>query len=382
MTVHPLQLNSPRSFNLGFLSPHNPYDRRTFSGTAFFAARALAERPDIDLTLLGPHRPLKVLDKVLRRRRPTVDADQIDVSGLDAVVGLVATPLLDRLMTRHPNLPVLHVTDATPAFLRDAYGWKVPDNADAMETSVAVRASKVIFSSDALANRAPHDLQLPGLMSETIPFGVNLEQLPDICPQKPPLTKLHLLFIGLDWERKGGDIAVAALEHLRTEGRAAHLTIVGRCPERFRNHPDITYAGYLNKNRPKHAEQLIQLYRNAHLLLVPSRADCTPMVLAEAMAHGTPALATDTGGISTVIGAGGTGQLLPLYTSPRDWARAITELVSRQELYDFMSDACFDRAQNVLSWPQWAAQIEHVARRAASEMQPTALRDLKAASGI
>lgn len=382
MTVHPLQPNSHRRFNLGFLSPHNPYDRRTFSGTAFFAARALAKRPELQLTILGPHRRPNVLGKILRRRRPTVNADRIEFDGLDAVVGLVATPLLDRLISRHPNLPVLHVTDATPAFLRDAYGWQVPGNADAMETHVAARASKIIFSSDVLAKRAPHDLQLPGLMSKTIPFGVNLEHLPDVCPQKPPLKELNLLFVGLDWERKGGDIAVTALEQLRAEGRVAHLTIVGRCPERLRNHPDITYAGYLNKNRPKHADRLIQLYRNAHLLLVPSRADCTPMVLAEAMAHGTPALATDTGGISTVIGNGGTGQLLPPHASPGDWARTITEFVSRPDLYNFMSDACFDRAQNVLSWSQWAAEIEQVARHAASKVRPTALRDLKAASGI
>ena len=125
---------------LGLLTPHNPYDRMTFSGTSWFAAQALKDHPEIDLTILGPHKPRGRFSRLLRQRDAEVDINQLDLAGIDAVLGLVATPLLDQLSQRHPSMPFFHVTDATPAFLREAYGWAVPHEADVLETRVAAKA--------------------------------------------------------------------------------------------------------------------------------------------------------------------------------------------------------------------------------------------------
>jgi glycosyltransferase involved in cell wall biosynthesis len=368
VTVHPLPLRlaaapagPARPLSLGFLSPNNPFDRRSFSGTAFFAARALMAQPGIRLRILGPHRPPRALDRILRRRAAAVDVDALDLDGLDAVVGMVASPLLDRLLSRAPHLPALHVTDATPAFLREAYGWRIPAAADAIETRVAARAAACVYSSAPIAARAAGDLGLPDLSPQVAPFGVNLDRLPEAPPAKGPRTGPELLFVGLDWTRKGGDVAVAALEVLRARGIDARLTVVGRCPERHRGHPAIEVAGFLNKNRPRDARRLAELYARAHLLLLPTRADCTPMVVAEAMAHGTPVLATDTGGIAGQIGGGGAGRVLPPFAAPSDWADAVEEALASDDAYAMMSDAAFDRA-GALSWQAWAARVETLAR--------------------
>lgn len=367
MTVHtfaPDITYCNRPLEVGFLSPHNPYDRRNFSGTPFFAARALGGRDTLKSRVLF-HRPPGQLDRLLRRTAPKVDLGQIDLAGLDVVVGLVASPLLEAVTRQRPDLPVLHVTDATPAFLRDAYGWRVPAEADACETRLAAQADLIVYSSDQLAARAPGDLGMPGLWTETVPFGVNFDTLPTHCPEKPSLEALNLLFVGMDWHRKGGDIAVEALARLRASGRKATLTIVGRCPEQHRAQPGIKYAGFLNKNRPRDAARLARLYHNAHLLLLPSRADCSPMVVAEALAHGTPVLATDTGGIGSLVGQDGSGgRLLPPFTAPAEWAAAIAGMTADHEAYAFLSDAGFDRATLGLSWDNWARQIERLARQA------------------
>lgn len=378
MTVHTLYPAPARTLELGFLSPHNSHDRRSFSGTAYFAARALERRTGIRLSILGPHRPPRALDRLLRRARPEVEVDHLNTEGLDAVLGLVASPLLDHLMDRQPRLPVFHVTDATPAFLREAYGWKVPDEADAVESRVAARAARVIYSSHQIADRAARDLGLSDLDAESAPFGVNFDHLPETCPRKPRFDRLNLLFVGLDWVRKGGDIAVATLDMLLARGIDAHLTIVGRCPEAHRSHPHITYAGYLNKNRPRDARRLATLYSKTHVFLLPSRADCTPMVVTEAMAHGTPVLASDTGGIAMQIGGRGTGRVMNPFAAPRDWADAIAEITADRTAYDFMSDAAFERAHRHLSWDNWAASVETTIRAALTPaMVPE--RDLKVA---
>lgn len=286
----------------------------------------------------------------------------MDLDGLDAVVGLVATPLLNRIARSHPDLPLIHVTDATPHFLRDAYGWAIPVEADAAESDIARHAAAIVYSSDAIARRAPRDLGIGGLTASVIPFGVNFEDLPPL-PRKPPLDKINLLFVGIDWTRKGGDIAVAALDHLRAGGRDATLTVVGRCPERHRGHPAIHAVGFLDKNKPREKARLSDLYGKAHLLLLPSRGDCAPMVIAEAMAHATPVLATDTGGIASLIGGGAAGRVLPLHAAPDIWATTIAGMTADEDTYRFLSEASFDRAQTRLCWENWAACIDTLARR-------------------
>lgn len=368
MAIHPFPPLLPadrapdRPLRLGLLTPHNVRDRRSFSGTPFHAVRALEHRPGLDLRLLGSHRAPSPLDRVLRRRTSRTGAFEArDLDGLDAVLGLVATPLLDRLARLRPGLPVLHVTDATPAFLREAYGWAIPADIDAAEARVAEQARAVIYSSEHIARRAPGDLGLPGLAPQVLPFGVNLETVPDRRPEKPPLDRLELLFVGLDWTRKGGDIAVAALDSLATRGQRARLTIVGRAPEHLRTRDDIRITGFLNKNRPRDLARLTALYREAHLLLLPSRADCTPMVVAEAMAHATPVIATDTGGIAALIGGGGAGRVLPPFAPPGAWGDAIRQATADPDSYALMSDAAFEGAAARLSWDAWARGIEMTA---------------------
>ena len=347
---------------LGFLSPHNPYDRRAFSGTSFFAARALAAHPGINLRILGPHQPPGRFDRLLRRTATPVRVADMALDGLDAVLGLAATPLLNDLADRRPDLPLLHVTDATPLFLREAYGWTIPLEADRREARLAARAAATIYSSPEMARRAPGDLGLPGLKPISQPFGINLETLPGHCPQKPSLNKVNLLFVGIDWQRKGGDIAVQALDQLRADGLDAELTLVGKPPEHLRRHPGVKFVGFLDKNRPRDAAELTRLYHAAHFLILPARADCTPMVVAEAMAHGTPVLAAETGGVASLLGGAGTGQVLPASAGSKLWAKAIQDLVSTPEAYAMTSEAAFDRASTGLNWQVWAEGLHRIAQ--------------------
>ena len=347
---------------LGFLSPHNPYDRRAFSGTSFFAARALAAHPGVNLRILGPHQTPGRFDRLLRRTRPDILVQEMNLDGLDAVIGLAATPLLNDLADRRPDLPLLHVTDATPLFLRDVYGWSLPLDVDRREARIVSRATVTLYSSPEMAARAPGDLGLPGFKPLSLPFGINLDALPGCCPQKPSLNKLNLLFVGLDWQRKGGDIAIAALDELRAQGIDAELTLVGKPPEQLRHHPGVRIAGFLDKNRPRDAAALTRLYEQAHALILPARADCTPMVVAEAMAHGTPVIAAKTGGIASLLGGAGTGKILPAHTPAKLWARAIQELTASRDAYAMMSEAAFDRATTGLNWRVWADGVHRVAQ--------------------
>lgn len=347
---------------LGLLTPHNPHDRQAFSGTVFHAVRALSRRSDLRLRILGPHRAQTALDRLLRRPSPRFGAEHLradDFQGLDAVLGLVASPLLDRAATL-TDLPLVHVTDATPGFLRDVYGRDVPASADATEARVLGRATP-LYSSRHMADRAV--LEFGMREAKSLPFGVNFTELPADLPVKPPLDRLELLFVGGDWARKGGALALEAFDALRATGRAAHLTLVGGVPEpvrrALRRRGDITLTGFLDKNRPRDNARLAALYARAHLFVLPTRADCTPMVVAEALAHHTPVLATDVGGIAEMI-APGAGRVLPPGAGAGAWAHAIDDMTADAASYGYLSDGAAERTRTRLNWATWAADVAAV----------------------
>lgn len=363
MTAHPRlvqhasEIVSPHfPLRVGLLTPHNVLDRTSFSGTAFRAAAALEDCPGLSVRWLGAHhRTPRRIDRVLRKA--PIEPGPINFDGLDAIVGLVATRLLDHLNTT--SLPYLHVTDATPGFQRDAYGWEVPASADKAEARILRRASLAIYSSDALAQRARTEFSYTN--TTVLPFGINLDETPRVCPRKPALTQPNLLFVGMDWTRKGGDIAVAALDRLRAGGLDATLTVVGRVPDEVRGHPGIRCVGFLNKNRRRERNRLAALYRDAHLLVLPTRADCTPMVIGEAMSFGTPVLSSDTGGVADMIGQTA-GRVLTMDAGADEWAGAIRSTLSNPDAYAMLSDAAFDRANARFSWAAWAKGIEALVR--------------------
>jgi len=103
----------------------------------------------------------------------------------------------------------------------------------------------------------------------------------------------------------------------------------------------VVFLGYVPHN------QLSGLYNMADVLLLPSLMEGTPMVVLEALACGTPAIATRVGGIPDLIEDGKNGILLD-DPQPQRIADAITRIA--QGFYDWsaVSDSvsCW-RSENV-----------------------------------
>ena len=348
-----------RPARVGLLTPHNPHDRTSFSGTAHHVMRALASRSDIDLKVLGGHRPVRPAERLLRRILPQRGAPPapVDTSGLDLVLGLTATHLLERLPVGS-RVPYIHVTDAVPSFLRDVYGWDIPADADARECQVIARSTLTVYSSRYMARRAARDFPTTaGGRMAVVPFGVTLDELPEAVPAKRSLAGVRLLWVGTVWERKGGPLAVATLDALRASGVSAEIVLVGDVPDTVRAHPGVTVAGYLDKNRPRDRERLSRLFAEAHVFVLPTRADCTPMVVAEANAHGTPCLVTDVGGVSSLMDEGRNGATLDPLAGPKEWARAVRALTRDADTHAALCRTSFEHARTRLSWATWARDL-------------------------
>lgn len=131
---------------------------------------------------------------------------------------------------------------------------------------------------------------------------------------------VRLLFVGGAFERKGGGDLLAALDSVRGE---IELDLVTGAEPEIGDHPFQVRVH--RRLRPQSAE-LLSLYREADIFVLPARGDCLPQAIAEAMACGLPVVATSVGAISEMVRDLETGILVPP-ASPRRLAEAISALV-------------------------------------------------------
>ena len=97
---------------------------------------------------------------------------------------------------------------------------------------------------------------------------------------------------------------------------------------------------------------LRRLFDEADLFVLPTRADCSPLAIVEAMAAGLPVVTTDVGAISEQIVDGETG-LLTRPGDPADLGHALATLLDDPELLKAYGEAgrrraerCFDGKRN------------------------------------
>lgn len=193
---------------------------------------------------------------------------------------------------------------------------------------------------------------------KVIPFGANLE----IAPTEPqqvefPGSIIRLLFVGVNWEDKGGPIAFEAYRHLLRIGMNVEFTVVGCAPPENMWHGMMNVTGFLDKNNPEDFSVLTGLFRNAHFFILPTRYEAYGLVFCEAAAYGVPVLAPTTGGIPTIVENGVTGFLLPENASGVEYAEKIYSMISSPPQWQAMRDAAYRKYQEQLNWDAWGTAM-------------------------
>ena len=176
--------------------------------------------------------------------------------------------------------------------------------------------------------------------------------------EAPKGGRLKLLFVGFDWERKGGEIALAAFRHLRLRAPDAEFHVVGSRPQTALETPGVTVHGWLSKRDPRQAEKLLSLYRDSSFFLMPTRYEAFGIVYSEACAFGLSPVASNTGGVGAIIHDGENGLLLPHDASPEAFAKAILAVWSDANRCQTMRRAARAAYETRLNWRSWGDKVD------------------------
>lgn len=357
----------------------DPYDVRLFSGTTRSMTLAIERRFRNVIVIRNPRKPLFALFRKIVRRATLGRIDPIIWPWLSriAALGLARriAPLQPRVVISIANsgvtaelakhLPVIQISDTTFALMRDFYdsfkrlGPRAARMGEAIEQASITHSTAISVSSPWAAKSVCEHYGKPSEAVHVASWGCNFPAVEDdqLVTDPDAGSVCRLLFVGLDWQRKGGDIVLDTARIFAKRQFDFQIDLVGARPSGDVDVPQVKVHGLLRKSEPAENAKLIELFRNASLLFLPTRQDCTPMVFAEANAYSVPAVSSDVGGVGGVITSGENGLLLPGVADAEAFALAIMGLWRDWPRYLALRKTSRKAYLERLNWDAWSKQI-------------------------
>jgi glycosyltransferase involved in cell wall biosynthesis len=296
--------------------------------------RALATRSDFDAVWMDiPYTPglfgrIPVVGKnwtlrgSARAWRAIRRADRI--KPLDALfihtqtIGLLSGGLMSRI-------PTMLSLDATPRNYDELAAWygdkvhSAPvERAKLLAHRSVMRKARsfTTWSEWAKASLVSDYGADPGAVTVLHP-GTTLSNFPDPKtrgPRRPGPARL--LFVGGDFPRKGGDLLLDVFRRHLSRSCELHL-VTGA---------EIEPGGGVHVYRgvKPHSPELLRLYADADVFVLPTRGDCLAVVLGEAMASSLPIVTTRVGAHAEAVVEGESGFVIDV-----DDAEALRDRIDR-----------------------------------------------------
>lgn len=174
-------------------------------------------------------------------------------------------------------------------------------------------------------------------------------------------ARTRLLFVGKDFQTKGGDLVLAAAERLRRDlDPRISLTIAG--PRSWSAPgPVPEWVDFLGRIP---VAEIGDLYHSHDLFVLPSRFEGFGIAFVEALAHGLPCIGRDAFAMSEIITPGVNGDLIT-GDDPDALATAIARTLADTGLYDKTQQQAAATAAEY-SWERAADQVWEIAHRVVS----------------
>lgn len=361
---------------ISYVTIYDAADIHKWSGAGFYISKAL-ERQNSDLHYIGnihiypPRKDVfkkiayKIINKKYDFQRTIYFARQFAELATPRIrpdSNIIFSPGSIPLSLLDSKIPKVFYTDATFAGLINFYesytnlSREIIEQGHYLEKLALENSSMAIYSSEWAARSAIEVYKADPQKIKVVPFGANIESnrnyddIKDIV-SKRSRNECNLLFIGVDWLRKGGELAVKIATELNRRGIKTKLHVVG-----IRNHmpkklPDfVINHGFISKSTEAGKMKLNKLFAESHFLVVPSKAEAFGIVFCEAASFGLPSLSTNVGGITTPIVNDISGRTFSLKTGENEYADYILSKILNFQEYENLAYSSFNEYETRLNW--------------------------------
>lgn len=281
-----------------------------------------------------------------------------------------------------PTLPALRAVlvagasrlgGARPFVHVHAYGLEDHLRSGGQSLNVALRVLGRVAARVIVLNEDARIALVQQIGASRVAVLENWVEVPDVNPGLPPAPPLELLFVGGLIARKGVPELIDAIRELAAD--EIRLTLVGSAAED--GYPDDTHlrdgiSDLIESGAIRFVGELAQQdvaarILKAHVLVLPSRAEGTPLVVLEAMGHGRAVVVSDAGNLRTVVEDAGCGIVLDR-VSTQDLAEALRRLHADHELVTRFGKNGFEAATN--RWSPGARQVQLTALLSVNRSMP------------
>lgn len=362
---------------VAYVSPYNSNDINQFSGLGYYMYKCIADQ-GVEIILINSEVPiskwLKLKAYLIKRlfgKRYQMARDPAHLKKIAAKAekqlltmdyDIVLSPGSLPVTYLETNKPIVFWTDSTYDSLVNFYPeWynlaakSIKDGNQAEQIAID-KASLILYTSDWAVESAVKKYRADPHKVKQVPNGPNLEptsnpkNVEDIICKRQKNKQVNLLFVGIDWERKGGDMAIETVCKLRDKGIDAVLTIVGINYLPKFDFPYIKYHPFIDKNLQEGVDKLNDLYEQATFFLLPTKAECFAVVFAEAGSHALPVITSNVGGSASAIKNGYNGYCLDLNNFSSVAADKIFNLIKSPEVYKQYSYNAYENFEKELNW--------------------------------
>jgi glycosyltransferase involved in cell wall biosynthesis len=216
------------------------------------------------------------------------------------------------------QVPIVVSLDVTPLLMAPYSQWYLdrPPRRNLFVRQIKERlvrslyhdATKILPWSNLVFRSLQASYMVPASKMQIVPPSIDLRfwSLPGRRNGHDAQTskRTNVLFVGADFERKGGDLLLEAAHRDDLTGCDIHIVTKSYCgcPP-----PNVFIHADLEPNSPG----LVRLFRNADMFVLPTRADFSPYAVVEAMAMGLPVITTSVGALSELVHEGVNGFVIP-----------------------------------------------------------------------
>lgn len=212
------------------------------------------------------------------------------------------------------------------------------------EVEFVRRASRVYVMGPSTLQVLVERYAVPEERIEVVGAGPNT----DLGPPRRRSECRRLLFVGVDWERKGGPTLLDAFARLRRERPDLELVVAGGGP-----HGTVAPPGVIRLGRVPHAD-IEPVFDDADVMVLPTKMEAFGIVLVEALLKGLPCIHSTVGNQRWIVGDAGEA-VVPDDTEAL--ATALRRVIDAFTAYHERAVARGAELRATMSWPAVAERM-------------------------